>query len=114
MFQIQQKIKNNPTYRKIGFARFEIFNFELGQAITPFYQADQVVKRFYNNDNKCFEVTIEEKRTMAKKVKCKNKAKELGINKDIEFKGFVSEEEKIANLQSVHALINTSYKFKYI
>jgi glycosyltransferase involved in cell wall biosynthesis len=40
----------------------------------------------------------------------KNKAKELGINKDIEFKGFVSEEEKIANLQSAHALINTSYK----
>jgi len=40
----------------------------------------------------------------------KNKAKELGIIKDIEFKGFVSEEEKIANLQSAHALINTSYK----
>lgn len=83
---LQQKIKNNPTYRKIGFARFEIFNFELGQAMTPFYQADQVVKRFYKNDNKCFEVTIEEKRTMAKKVKCKNKAKELYLSEYPDFK----------------------------
>jgi glycosyltransferase involved in cell wall biosynthesis len=40
----------------------------------------------------------------------KTKAKELGISKDIKFKGFVSEEEKISNLQSAHALINTSYK----
>jgi glycosyltransferase involved in cell wall biosynthesis len=34
----------------------------------------------------------------------------LNIEKNIEFKGFVSEEDKIEILQKSHALINTSYK----
>ncbi len=37
-------------------------------------------------------------------------SKNLGINKDVEFLGFISEEEKISYLQNSHVLINTSFK----
>jgi glycosyltransferase involved in cell wall biosynthesis len=40
----------------------------------------------------------------------KNLSIKLNIEKNIEFKGFVSEEDKIEILQKSHALINTSYK----
>jgi len=40
----------------------------------------------------------------------KDYAKELKIEKDVEFTGFVSLEEKISILQKSHVLLNTSYK----
>jgi hypothetical protein len=76
---LNKKFNENTLYRKIGLARFEMFKFDLGKAQTPFYKVASEIKRYYKNTEKCFEITIEDAKTIAQKVKCTDKVKQLKL-----------------------------------
>jgi hypothetical protein len=71
--QISKKLRENDYYIKRGPAKFKIFYFDIGKPETPIYLSNSVFKRFYRNENKCFELTIEEKINFASRLKCHKK-----------------------------------------
>jgi hypothetical protein len=77
--QLSKKTRENEYYIKRGPAKFKIFYFDIGKAQTPYYLSNSVFKRYYKNEKKCFELTIEEKANIARKVKCQNKINQLFI-----------------------------------
>ena len=77
--QISKKLRENDYYIKRGPAKFKIFYFDIGKPETPIYLSNSVFKRFYRNENKCFELTIEEKMNVASRVKCHKKINQLFI-----------------------------------
>jgi hypothetical protein len=83
---LQGNLRTNPYYRKIGPAKFSISRFDIGGPTTPFYLEGSAIKRFFKDDNKCFELTIQEKKNIARKVRCFDKTKELQLKNFEEFK----------------------------
>lgn len=84
--KLYEKVRINPFYLKVGPAKFEIFYFEVGRAQTPFYERSSQVKRFYKNENKCFELTVFETMNIARKVGCYDKTLDLYLPGFEEFK----------------------------
>lgn len=74
---LQSRVRKNQFYLKVGPARFKIFYFEVGKPQTPFYERGNQVKRFYKNDDKCFELTVFETMNIARKVGCYDKTQDL-------------------------------------
>lgn len=83
---LYNKVLKNQFYLKVGPGKFKIYYFEVGQAITPFYERNLQVKRFYKKDSKCFELTIFETMNIARKVGCYDKTKDLYLLGFEEFK----------------------------
>jgi hypothetical protein len=83
---LQKSLRENPYYRKIGPFKYEIFYFEIGKPITPFYVENSQVKRFYKNEEKCFELMVMQKKNIAHKIRCSDKAKTLYLKGFEEFK----------------------------
>ncbi|MFY7993755.1 MAG: hypothetical protein ACOVP4_10720 [Bacteriovoracaceae bacterium] len=79
------KSNSNDTFRDYLLFKEKIYSFELGTPQTPFYIQGTVPKRFYRKGKKCFEVSFYEDFNIAKKLKCRSKAKELYFE---EFPGF--------------------------
>jgi hypothetical protein len=77
--QISKKLRENEYYIKRGPAKFKIFYFDIGKPETPIYLSNSIYKRFYRNEKKCFELTIEEKLNVARRVKCHKKINQLYI-----------------------------------
>jgi hypothetical protein len=94
--RLQKKTRENEYYIKIGPAKFKIFYFDIGKPVTPFYLRDSLFKRYFKNERKCFELTIEDKINLARRVKCKNKLQ------DLHFAGF--EDFKVTNLSEFYAV----------
>ena len=90
---LYKKFRENKVYLKLGPIKYEIFNFEIGQPQTPYYERDSQAKRFYRKDNKCFEITIFDTVTMARKVGCFDK------NEDLFLEGF--EDFKITQINNL-------------
>jgi hypothetical protein len=84
--KLYDKVRVNPFFLKVGPAKFEIFYFEVGRAQTPFYERSSQIKRFYKNENKCFELTVFETVNIARKVGCYDKTQDLYLQGFEEFK----------------------------
>jgi len=84
--KLYEKVRTGPFYHKVGPVKFKIYDFEVGKAMTPFYQRGNQVKRFYKNKNKCFELTVFESMNIARKVKCFDKTQDLSLPGFEEFK----------------------------
>jgi len=82
---LNQKLRKNQYYRKVGPVKYKIFDFEIGRAQTPFYQVESKAKRFYRNANDCFELSILASSNVARKVKCQDKVKQLHLTNYPEF-----------------------------
>lgn len=74
---LYEKVRKNQLYLKVGPAKFKIFYFEVGNAQTPFYERANQIKRFYKNEDKCFELTVFETMNIARKVGCYDKTQDL-------------------------------------
>ena len=94
--QLGKKTREHEYYIKRGPAKFKIFYFDIGKAVTPFYLSNSTFKRYYKNEKKCFELTIQDKINLARRVKCKNKLQ------DLHFAGF--EDFKATNLSEFYAV----------
>jgi hypothetical protein len=94
--QLGKKTRENEYYIKRGPAKFKIFYFDIGKAVTPYYLSESTFKRYYKNEKKCFELTIQDKINLARRVKCKNKLQ------DLHFAGF--EDFKATNLSEFYAV----------
>ena len=83
---LSKQLRENKYYIKRGPAKFEIFYFDIGKAQTPFFEQGQLTKRFYQNENKCFELTVYEKANIARRVRCIDKLLDLYLPGKEDFK----------------------------
>ncbi len=94
--QLRKKTRENEYYIKLGPAKFKIFYFDIGKPVTPYYLRESLFKRYYKNESKCFELTIQDKINLARRVKCKNKLQ------DLHFAGF--EDFKVTNISEFYSV----------
>jgi hypothetical protein len=70
----QYRLRRGPIY-------VDVFSFELGKAVTPFFLASdqETIQRRFKNENQCFEVSFFSKVNLARKIHCSNLISDLKL-----------------------------------
>jgi hypothetical protein len=70
--QVSKQARENPYRLKCVIGSKEIFYFEVGKPVTPYFRDEYngIIKRRFHADNRCFEVSFFEKLNFVKKTSC--------------------------------------------